>query len=513
MLIEGNARGMPEVPIVVLEKLEPKLVWDIFENIFTKTPRCSKKEEKIRRVLKDYLHKENTNRGLNLEIKEDEVGNILVKKPATLGMESKPSILLQGHLDMVCETDRKDGFDFDTDPIPVRIQDNGEWVDAEETTLGADNGIGLALALALILDPDVIHGPIEVLATVDEETGLTGAFALNPKEMGIESKLLINIDSEDLGIITIGSAGGGDTVFKKEVTRIEPPSDYDFFRLSVDGFFGGHSGVDIHLPRGNANKTVARILAALLDEMPVLIAEWNGGGKRNAIPRSSEVVFGVPNGKSDRAHEIMTAEKADIESYYLGGEKPIEPDLKIGWITHTAEKSFSLEASRSIILTFNVLPHGALRFSPRVAGLVETSNNVAVITSTENGIRLQMSTRSNLDTELAAKRREIRSMGEVFGWDVEQGQAYPGWAPDPTNSFLKFIRAKYEETLGTTIKVEAIHAGLECGILGAGIPGLKMVSIGPSLKNPHSPDEKVKIADVAVLYDLLKDILRDLPSS
>ncbi len=496
---------------MVLEDLEPKLVWNIFENVFTKTPRCSKKEEKIRGVLKDFLTREAKDRSISLVIKEDDVGNILVKKQATPGMESKPSILLQGHLDMVCETDRTDGFSFETDSIPVRIQENGEWVDADRTTLGADNGIGMSLALALLLDPDIVHGPIEVLATVDEETGLTGAFALEPAKIGIESKLLINIDSEDLGVITIGSAGGGDTIFSKNLERVSSPSGYQFYTLSIGGFFGGHSGVDIHLPRGNANKTAARLLSRLADEMPVLISEWNGGGKRNAIPRSSVVTFGIKVDKIDRAHEILSIEKATIESYYKS-EDPLEPDLLIEWSKTDVNLSFSEAESQRIIRTFHVLPHGALKFSPDVEGLVETSNNVAVITTSESGIRLQMSTRSNLDSELSSKRREIKYIGEAFGWDVEQDTAYPGWAPDPNNQFLRFFRERYQIALGSEIKVEAIHAGLECGILGAGIPGLKMVSIGPTQKNAHSPDEKVRIADIGILYGLLKDVLRNLPN-
>ncbi len=497
---------------MVLETLEPRLVWDIFENIFTKTPRCSKKEERIRSVLKEYLSKEAASRGIDLLIKEDEVGNILVKKPPSPGMESKPSILLQGHLDMVCETDRTDGFNFETDPLPIRIQENSEWVDSEETTLGADNGIGMSLALALLLDLDTEHGPLEVLATVDEETGLTGAFALKPKELGIESKLLINIDSEDLGVITIGSAGGGDTVLSKRLVKQPVPPDYQFFSLSVSGFFGGHSGVDIHLPRGNANKTAARMLSALLDEIPVLIVEWNGGGKRNAIPRSSEVIFGIPREKTERAQAILDSERRDLEAYYKEGEKPIEPDLIIEWNVQGVTESFSSDESQKIIRTFHSLPHGALKFSPSVHGLVETSNNVAIISTTSDGISLQMSTRSNIDSELASKRRELLYIGDAFGWDVNQGPAYPGWAPDPANQFLTFIKDKYAEVLGKPVKVEAIHAGLECGILGAGIPGLRMVSIGPTIRNPHSPDEKVNIRAVAILYDVLKGILRDLPA-
>ncbi len=496
---------------MVFEKLEPRLVFDIFENVFTKTPRESKKEDKIRAVLKKWVQDTAKVHSITLTVNEDEIGNILVKKSATPGMESRPSILLQGHLDMVCETDREGGFDFDNEPIPIRIQENGEWIDADETTLGADNGIGMSLALALLFDPDLKHGPLEILATVDEETGLTGAFALNPQEMEIESKLLVNIDSEDIGTITIGSAGGGDTVFSKKISSNPPSGEYVFRKLTVSGLFGGHSGVDIHLPRGNANKMVARILSALLQKMPVLISEWNGGGKRNAIPRASSVIFGVPASSISKAESILENQKGQLLLYYKSGQNPVEPDIEIEWNQEGQSNWFDIDESKKVIQTIHMLPHGAIRFSPTVEGLVETSNNVAVITTDKRGLRLQMSTRSNLDTELASTRRELAMMGEVMGWDVKQDKAYPGWAPDPTNSFLKYIKEKYAEIMGSEIVVEAIHAGLECGILGAGIPGLRMVSIGPIIKNPHSPDEKLQIESVGQIYTLLKAILTDLP--
>ncbi|MDF1540074.1 MAG: beta-Ala-His dipeptidase, partial [Candidatus Thorarchaeota archaeon] len=489
-----------------------KLVWEIFEKVFTATPRESKKEEKIRAALKAWVKEKAKTSGINVSIKEDETGNILLKKAATPGMGNKPSILLQGHLDMVCVTDRKDGFDFDNEPIPILIQDNGEWVEADETTLGADNGIGMALGLALMFHPDVEHGPLEVLATVDEETGLTGAFALDPKEMGIESKLLINIDSEDLGVITIGSAGGGDSVFTKQLSK-DSQSDYMFRTLTVRGLLGGHSGVDIHLPRGNANKMIARMLSALLKEIPVAIVEWNGGEKRNAIARSSTIIFGVPSSLSAKAEELLLKEKSELLIYYRGGEKPIEPETKIDWSQVGSSESFTLDESKKIIQTIHMLPHGVIRFSPAVDGLVETSNNVAVLTTTDTGLRLQMSTRSNLDTELTSTRRKIAIMGEVMRWNVEQDKAYPGWAPDPTNAFLKYVRETYEAAIGSEIVVEAIHAGLECGILGAGIPGLRMISIGPTIKNAHSPDEKLKIDTVGTVFDFLRSILKDLPST
>ena len=255
---------LDEVRVLVLENLEPKLVWEIFENVFIATPRESKKEEKIREALKNWISERASSESLNISVVEDEAGNLLVKKPATAGMESTPPILFQGHMDMVCETDRSDGFDFDNNPIPVRIQDNGEWVDADGTTLGADNGIGCSLGLALMFDKGVKHGPLEVLITVDEETGLVGAFSLEPDEMGIESKILANLDSESVGIITIGSAGGGDTTLTKNLSKSDA-SGFDHLRLVVKGLFGGHSGVDIHKHRANANKIIARLLSSLAE--------------------------------------------------------------------------------------------------------------------------------------------------------------------------------------------------------------------------------------------------------
>lgn len=496
---------------MVLEKLEPRIVWDIFENVFTKTPRESKKEDKIRSVLKKWVLDTAKVKGVAVSVNEDDTGNILIKKPATPGMESRPSILLQGHLDMVCETDREGGFDFDNESISIRIQDNEEWIDADETTLGADNGIGMSLALAMLFDSDVKHGPLEILATVDEETGLTGAFALNPQEMGIESKLLINIDSEDIGKITIGSAGGGDSNFSKQISTNPPSGEFSFWKLTVSGLYGGHSGVDIHLPRGNANKLIARMLSALLERMPVVISEWNGGGKRNAIPRASTIIFGVPSSKSSRAESILENERGQLLLYYKSGRSAVEPNIEIEWSQEGLLPAFDIEESKKIIQTIHMLPHGPIRFSPTVDGLVETSNNVAVLTTDKRGIRLQMSTRSNIDTELVSIRRGLAMIGEAMDWSVNQSKAYPGWAPDPANPFLKFVERKYSEAINSEIVVEAIHAGLECGILGAGITGLQMVSIGPTIKNAHSPDEKLHIESVGQIYALLKSILSELP--
>lgn len=501
-----------DIPMV-LENLEPKLVWKIFEDVFTQTPRASKKEEKIRARIKEWVSEQSKSIGMAITITEDSTGNLLIKKPATKGKEAFPHILLQGHMDMVCETDRPDGFDFDNEPIPVRVQDNGEWIDADGTTLGGDNGIGLSIALALLVDSEVEHGPLEILATVDEETGLVGAFGLDTEKLGIESKLMINIDSEELGSITIGSAGGGDLILKKNLERVKPTGPMTFFELTVSGLLGGHSGVDIHLPRANANKLVARILSRLILETGVMLSGWNGGNKANAITRDSTAIFGVPADRASRAEEVLISERDSILNYYrspVSGAEVHEPNLEIKLNKVESEASFSVDDSAKIVRTVHSLPHGPVRFSPAVDGLVETSNNLAIVTTEGNAVTLHLSARGNIDDELESFRRALGDLGKIGGWEVEKKPPYPGWAPNPGSPFLEFVRKYYENGLGKSVKVEAIHAGLECGIAGAKIPGLQMVSIGPRIENPHTPDEKLRISDVGVLYNLLKSILGNL---
>jgi dipeptidase D len=498
---------------MVLQNLEPKLVWQIFEEVFTQTPRASKKEEKIRAKIKEYVQSKSDALGLEIAINEDATGNILVKKPATPGMEKAPPILLQGHMDMVCETDRPDGFDFDNDPIPVRIQDNGEWVDADGTTLGADNGIGSSVGLALLLDSDVAHGPLEVLITVDEETGLVGAFGLDLETLGIESKLMINIDSEDLGVITIGSAGGGDTTLTKNLTLKDVTGEATFYDLSVSGLFGGHSGVDIHEPRANANKLIARMMSVIVDTLNVHLSSWNGGSKHNAITRESTTRFAVETGRAAEAEKLLEESSAAILGYYKSaapGAKPLEPDIKIEWKKSESVPAFSLEESKNIIQSVNVIPHGPIRFSPSVEGLVETSNNLAIIKTEGSEISVLMSTRSSVDSELDSFRKSISDLAHLSGWDVTQKAAYSGWNPEPKSPFLAYVRSHLESVTDGEVKVKAIHAGLECGIIGSKIPGIQMVSIGPRMENPHTPDERLRIADVGILYNVMKSILRDL---
>jgi dipeptidase D len=493
---------------MVFESLEPKLVWEIFEDVFTKTPRESKKEDKIRAKLKIWIPERAISLGMEVKVIEDETGNLLVKKGPTKGMEETQPLLLQGHMDMVCETDRSDGFDFDNNPIPIRIQDNGEWVDADGTTLGADNGIGTSIGLALMLDPDVRHGPLELLITVDEETGLVGAFALDIEKMGIESKLLVNIDSESLGVITIGSAGGGDTDLTKKLDIQDVTGDATFYDLIVSGLFGGHSGVDIDKHRANANKLVARILSSLVAEMNVHLCNWTGGSKHNAITREATAKFAVETGKVGKMEELLEKSCKAITTYY----RELEPDIQISWTKSAAEPAFSLEESKKIIQSTNIIPHGPIRFSPNVDGLVETSNNVAVVKTEGPEFSVLLSTRSSVDSELESFRQSVADLAELSGWDVTRRDAYPGWNPEPKSPFLSFVRKHFEKVTGREVKVEAIHAGLECGIIGSKIPGIQMVSIGPKMENAHTPDERLRIIDVEILYKLLKDIVEDLPN-
>ncbi|TFG33164.1 beta-Ala-His dipeptidase [Candidatus Thorarchaeota archaeon] len=501
---------------MVLEKLKPEPVWEIFEHVFTVTPRESKKEDKIRAKIRSWVTERAESSGIEIEIVEDSVGNLLLKKGPTKGMEDTPPLLLQGHMDMVCETDRKGGFDFDNAPIPVRIQENGEWVDADGTTLGADNGIGVALALALLIDPDALHGPLEVLITVDEETGLVGAFSLNPQELGIESKLLINVDSEQLGLITIGSAGGGDTKLSRVLDISTTDSNLTYYELSISGLLGGHSGVDIHKHRANANKLIARMLIELGLEMKVFLSSWEGGSKHNAITRESTVRFAIPAEKQVSADELLHEASQAIIAYYKNESKRstiLEPDLQIKWKQVEQFPVCSSEESHKIILTIDLLRQGPINVSPYVKDLVETSNNVAIIKTEGELFTILISTRSSVDAELESYRNQVEFFASQFGWDIERKEAYPGWNPAPSSPFLKFVQRHYEQVLKTEVQLRAIHAGLECGIIGAKIPGIQMVSIGPTALNAHTPDEKLRIADIPILYDLLKSVASELKNA
>ncbi len=500
---------------MILDKLKPRGVWDIFEAIFSSTPRPSNHEEKVRARIIAWTQQA-PERGISCT--SDPAGNLLLKKGASPGCSTWPPILLQGHLDMVCETSRPDGYDFMNLPIPIRIDPDGEWVSADGTTLGADDGIGASIALALLVDkdPGFVHGPIEILLTFAEETGLDGAYQLDPTALGIESQHLINMDSEEIGVITIGSAGGGsvqiETTLQSEL--LGKASGFVYYELSVSGLRGGHSGVDIHLPRANANKLVARLLAAVQAKITVFLSSWEGGTRHNAIPRSSTARFAIH--KSDKAVlvDIVEMESINIDLYYKGksvDDTVLEPGITITLKQVDAVPCMSLGKTAEIVHIANGLPNGPIRFSPTIPALVETSSNLATVkVSLDDGhAEFLVSARSSIDHELESLRRSIASIGKLASWHINFFDAYPAWTPEPGSTFLKFVREKYEKRFGKPVDIRAVHAGLECSVIAKKVPSLarNIVSIGPEVQNAHSPAERARIGDVQVLYDLVKDIL------
>jgi len=494
---------------MVLEKLEPKIVWKIFENLIAKTPRPSKHEERIRHAIKDYISDKGTDLSIQFTVTQDNVGNILIKKPATSNMINYPAILLQAHLDMVCETDRPDGYDFLNKGIPIRIQDNKEWIDADGTTLGADNGIGVAIALSILTDPDIkSHGPIEVLLTVNEEDGFDGATLLDPSILNIRSKLMINLDGGPLGAVVIGSVCGRRIRFSKKFKWIEYKANdnLQFYNLKVNGLLSGHSGEDINLPRANANKLVSRILSKLSQELKVYISKWQGGTKTNVIPAESIIKFGINIKDIDKCEHSIQTEILSIYEYY----KKFEPKIKIEYNQITPKNYLSNEDSIILLSTANLIPHGVIRKSYIYENFVESSNNFAIINTEKRNEIFWIYPRSIVRNELESFCVSMKQIGALGGWRVFLNPILPEWLPDLDSKFLKFVLNQYKDLLNKPIKTNIVHGGLETGMISTRIPGLQMVSLGPTMENLHSPNERLKISDVGVLYELLQRIISNL---
>ena len=478
-----------------IENLEPKLVWKHFDEI-RKIPRCSKHEEKIR----DYIVNFGKKQGLKTKV--DHVGNVVILKPATKGMEKKPTVILQGHMDMVCEKNSDVTFDFTKDSIQLKI--TGDLLTAQGTTLGADNGIGLAISLALLEDPNVMHGPIEALYTVDEETGLTGAFAM--KSDMLTGKIMLNLDSEDFGVITVGCAGGGDSSIELPI-NMQPAKGDEPLLVKVSGLRGGHSGVDIHEQRGNAIKILARVLWKTSRTVEFSVFDIKGGDKHNAIPR--EAYAKVIIAKKDKTGFIgaIKAEEKDIYDEI----KPIDPNLKIDVSSTEASKNALEKASLEKLLNLiHGLPHGVHQMNYDIKTLVNTSTNLATIAVKENTIVIGMSSRSPMKSALQDMRDRIRAIAVLAGAKVTEGTPYPGWKPDLQSKILALSKKTFKDMFKAEPKIEAIHAGLECGIIGEKFPGMDMVSIGPTLKNPHSPEEQLHISTVEKFYRYLLKILESV---
>ncbi|MFZ1978479.1 MAG: aminoacyl-histidine dipeptidase [Bacteroidota bacterium] len=477
--------------------LKPELVWKYFAEI-SKIPRCSKNEKKI----SDYVLE--TAKKFGLEAKRDKVLNVIVKKPATKGCEQMPSICLQGHLDMVGEKNADTVHDFNKDPIELVQKDN--IITAKGTTLGADNGIAVATNLAVMGDRSLEHGPLELLFTIDEETGLTGANNLQPGF--VESKILLNLDSEEEGYIYVGCSGGRTTSASwKSAYDILPPN-YAPVRVKVRGLKGGHSGLEIDKGRGNALKILSRILLAL-DPLGVRIASIDGGNKSNAIPREASAQICVPIKKMNEADaaasQYLSIIREEISS--------VDPDLNVVLEEVRAKvkgKVFKKSLQKKILQTLSALPHGVIKMSADIPGLVETSTNLAIIKTSASKVEIITSQRSSVASEIDEIVRTVASIFELADAEIEIAEGYPGWKPNLDSPILRIARETYQSLYGKAPEVKAIHAGLECGIIGEKYPGMDMISFGPTLEGVHSPDEKIYIDTVEKFWNFLLAILKNV---
>lgn len=476
-----------------IKDLQPREVFSIFDEI-TKIPRPSKKEEKIREYLLEFAKKH------NLTAKTDKVGNVVISKPATPGHENAPTVIMQGHMDMVCESNDKH-FDFANSPIPAVI--DGEWIRTNGTTLGADNGIGMAASLAALIDDSFEHGPLEALFTVDEETGMTGANNLGPDM--ITGSMLLNLDSEDDAEIFVGCAGGVDTQAFFTYNRSFAPSDFLYFKINVEGLNGGHSGGDIHLGRANANKLLARFLWNLTTQHEVSVAEFDGGNLRNAIPRAAHAIVGVHTSKKEDVRIALNNYAAEIANEYAGIEPTLEIDMES---VDRPEFSIDSRTSINLIRAIYCAPHGVVSMSRDLEGLVETSTNLAAVKmKSDNEIIITTSQRSSVESRKWDIANQVEAVFTLAGAHVTHGDGYPGWQPDMNSPIMKIASDAYEELYGVKPAIKAIHAGLECGLFKSVYPELDMVSFGPTLRDVHSPSEKMFIPAVERFWQQLRRIL------
>jgi len=475
--------------------LDPKPLWSHFDEIL-KIPRASKDEGKIR----DYVISVAERNGC--EYKVDGAGNVVVRKPGTAGHENAPAIVLQAHLDMVQQKNSDVEFDFAKDAIVPQL--DGDYVKATGTTLGSDNGIGVASMLAVLEAKDLTHGPLEFLFTIDEETGLTGASDL--ADDMLEARRLINVDSEEEGVLTIGCAGGADTHLHLPIERADVPAGSSSLGIKLSGLKGGHSGIDIPLQRGNATKLLNRALLAASFDHPFRIVDLHGGNAHNAIPREAGATIIAAGDVSD-LQAALTRELEAIQAEF----RPAEPGMQFAIAATDAPAQAWDEAStRTAMRLIDGLPHGVEAMSYDIGGLVETSTNLAVVSETDGRLFIHMSSRSSVASALAALRQRIRATAELAGADVHQDEGYPGWQPDVSSKMLDVVKSLHKQVIGTEPEVGAVHAGLECGIIGEKYPGMDMISIGPQIEFPRSPDERVKVDTVGPFYDLLTATLEKL---
>ncbi|MGA9118962.1 MAG: aminoacyl-histidine dipeptidase [Bacteroidota bacterium] len=479
-----------------IEGLKPELVWKYFAAI-SKIPRGSKNEAAISKYVV------NTARSMGLEARADKLGNVVVQKPASRGYERKPTIVLQGHLDMVCEKNNDKTHDFLKDPI--ELVRKGNILMANGTTLGADNGVAVATNLAIMEDRSLEHGPLELLFTIDEETGLTGAANLEPGFLN--GKTLLNLDSEEEGALYVGCSGGRDTIGNWKLELDPMPGGSLTAVVRVSGLRGGHSGLEIDKGRGNAIKILGRVLAALAQH-GVRLSSLAGGNKHNAIPREAEAVVVFPKKKRDLVLETVVEWNNLVKAELATAE----PDLTVSLQEHAAKKVKVMKkgVQRRILQTIAALPHGVTKMSADIPGLVETSTNVAVIKTEKKAVSLATSQRSSVASEIVEIAQTVSSILEMGGADVVASDGYPGWKPNMDSPVLKVAKSTYRQLYGKDPEVKAIHAGLECGIIGERYPGMDMLSFGPTLEGVHSPDEKIYIDTVERFWNYLLGILKNV---
>ncbi len=486
-----------------MKNLSPQGLWSSFYSL-TQIPRPSGKRKEIADFLVNY------GKSLGLETLQDEIGNVLIRKPASPGYENHPGVILQGHMDMVPQKNSDKVFDFEKDPIEAYIEDNGEWVTADGTTLGADNGIGVATAMAILADKNAVHPPLEAFFTIDEETGMYGANDL--KSGWLKGKYLLNLDSETEGELYVGCAGGIDSEATFRFQPVEVEEGDIALRVSVKGCKGGHSGCDIHLQRANAIKLLFRFLKDAVANFEARLASVDGGNMRNSIPREASAVITIPAESYQDVQDLVDR----YEDLFLREYDGVEPDLHfVGEEVECPKTEMPEDVQDFLIHAVTLCPHGVYRVIPEMPDIVETSNNIAIIetkaiSDQQSAVSVICLTRSSVESRKEELASVIQSAFSLAGAEVEFSGAYPGWKPNFKSGLLKVMKETYEKEFGNSPRIVTIHAGLECGIIGSKYEGMEMISFGPTIEHPHSPDERVNIATVQKFYHFVQAALKAL---
>ncbi len=481
-----------------MRNLEPKGVWESFYSL-TQIPRPSGKRKEIADFLVNY------GKGLGLETLQDEIGNVLIRKPAAPGMENHPGVILQGHMDMVPQKNSDKVFDFEKDPIEAYVEDNREWVTANGTTLGADNGIGVATAMAILADKNAVHPPLEAFFTIDEETGMYGANDLKPG--WLKGKYLLNLDSEIDGEFNVGCAGGIDAEATFTYQPVETEEGDIALQVEIKGCKGGHSGCDIHLQRANAIKLLFRFLKDAVANFEARLACVNGGNMRNSIPREASAIITIPAESYQDVQDLVDR----YEDLFLREFDGVEPDLHFTAKEVECPKTEMPEDVQDFLIHAIILcPHGVYRVIPEMPDIVETSNNLAIIETKEGQVSAICLARSSVESRKEELASVIQSAFSLAGAEVEFSGAYPGWKPNFKGTLLATMKSVYEKEFGESPRIVTIHAGLECGIIGSKYPGMEMISFGPTVEHPHTPDERVNIATVQKFHRLVLAALKAL---